>query len=124
MLAKQLCGQLAVLIMVISAMALLPEDLEDQSLTIHSLQEDCTSRCPELDFNQNRTDDVSSEVGCGVRCKIDQCEKGCGAWEQALETSCQTTCNGTQELLPPKELYCVLGCHDALNRYFQQLKGM
>jgi len=31
--------------------------------------------------------------------------------------------NGTQELLPPKELYCVLGCHDALNRYFQQLKG-
>lgn len=32
--------------------------------------------------------------------------------------------NGTQELLPPKELYCVLGCHDALNRYFQQLKGI
>lgn len=31
--------------------------------------------------------------------------------------------NGTQELLPPKELYCVLGCHDALNRYFQRLKG-
>ncbi|OAD52465.1 Proto-oncogene tyrosine-protein kinase ROS [Eufriesea mexicana] len=52
---------------------------------------------------KNRTDDSSSEVGCGVRCKIDQ--------------------NGTQELLPPKELYCVLGCHDALNRYFQQLKA-
>ncbi|XP_016769860.2 proto-oncogene tyrosine-protein kinase ROS isoform X5 [Apis mellifera] len=71
----------------------------------------------------NRTDDSSSEVGCGVRCKIDQCTKGCGAWQRALDTSCQAVCNGTQELLPPKELYCVLGCHDALNRYFQQLKA-
>ncbi|XP_036141230.1 proto-oncogene tyrosine-protein kinase ROS isoform X3 [Monomorium pharaonis] len=51
------------------------------------------------------------------------CTKGCEAWEQALETSCQAVCNGTQELLPPKELYCVLGCHDALNRYFQRLKA-
>ncbi|XP_029680164.1 proto-oncogene tyrosine-protein kinase ROS-like isoform X3 [Formica exsecta] len=72
---------------------------------------------------QNRTDDLSSEVGCGVKCKIDQCTKGCEAWERALDTSCQAVCNGTQELLPPKELYCVLGCHDALNRYFQQLKA-
>nr|KAF7435297.1 hypothetical protein H0235_003488 [Vespula pensylvanica] len=70
----------------------------------------------------NRTEDSSPEVGCGVRCKVEQCTKGCEAWAQALDMSCQTVCNGTQELLPPKELYCVLGCHDALNRYFQQLK--
>ncbi|TGZ47305.1 Uncharacterized protein DBV15_04203 [Temnothorax longispinosus] len=60
--------------------------------------------------------------------RLMNCTKGCEAWEQALDTSCQAVCsdvcsqNGTQELLPPKELYCVLGCHDALNRYFQQLK--
>ncbi|KAL2717170.1 proto-oncogene tyrosine-protein kinase ROS isoform X4 [Vespula squamosa] len=88
-----------------------------------SLQEECSSKCPNLDLNQNRTEDSSPEVGCGVRCKVEQCTKGCEAWAQALDMSCQTVCNGTQELLPPKELYCVLGCHDALNRYFQQLKA-
>lgn len=31
--------------------------------------------------------------------------------------------NGTQELLLPKELYCVMGCNDAVNLYFQRLKG-
>ncbi|XP_034935442.1 proto-oncogene tyrosine-protein kinase ROS isoform X2 [Chelonus insularis] len=123
MLSKRLCALLKVLALVTSISALLPEDLEEQPPTTGSLLEDCASRCPDLDFNQNRTDDISLEVGCGVRCKIDQCEKGCTAWEQALETSCQSICNGTQELLPPKELYCVLGCHDALNRYFQQLKA-
>ncbi|KAF7408292.1 hypothetical protein HZH66_002829 [Vespula vulgaris] len=87
-----------------------------------SLQKECSSKCPNLDLNQNRTEDSSPEVGCGVRCKVEQCTKGCEAWAQALDMSCQTVCNGTQELLPPKELYCVLGCHDALNRYFQQLK--
>ncbi|XP_015109279.1 proto-oncogene tyrosine-protein kinase ROS [Diachasma alloeum] len=123
MLGKGLCVILKVLLLARSALALLPEGLEDQSIIIGNLQDDCAARCPDLDLTQNRTDDASTEVGCGVRCKIDQCTKGCAAWEQALETSCQTICNGTQELLPPKELYCVLGCHDALNRYFQQLKA-
>ena len=31
--------------------------------------------------------------------------------------------NGTQELLLPRELYCVMGCNDAVNLYFQRLKG-
>nr|XP_012141859.1 PREDICTED: proto-oncogene tyrosine-protein kinase ROS isoform X2 [Megachile rotundata] len=122
MLAKGLCVILKVLALAGSVSAFLPEDLEDRTVPAN-LQEECASKCPDLDLNQNRTDDLSSEVGCGVRCKIDQCTKGCGAWQRALDTSCQAVCNGTQELLPPKELYCVLGCHDALNRYFQQLKA-
>ncbi|XP_077261634.1 receptor protein-tyrosine kinase sevenless isoform X2 [Temnothorax americanus] len=124
MLGTGLCFLLKVLVLAGAAVAVLPdEDLEDRVvLPPTTLQEKCAYKCPDLDFTQNRTDDLSSEVGCGVRCKIDQCTKGCEAWEQALDTSCQAVCNGTQELLPPKELYCVLGCHDALNRYFQQLK--
>ncbi|XP_033362153.1 proto-oncogene tyrosine-protein kinase ROS isoform X1 [Bombus vosnesenskii] len=122
MLATGLCAFLKVLAMAGSVSALLPEDFEDPAAPAN-LQEECASKCPDLDLNQNRTDDSSSEVGCGIRCKIDQCTKGCGAWQRALDTSCQAVCNGTQELLPPKELYCVLGCHDALNRYFQQLKA-
>ncbi|XP_023290821.1 proto-oncogene tyrosine-protein kinase ROS isoform X2 [Orussus abietinus] len=122
MLGKVLYALLKVLVLAGSVISLLPEDLEERTPP-GSLQEECASRCPDLDLNQNRTDDNSSEVGCGVRCKIEQCTKGCAAWQQALETSCQAVCNGTQELLSPKELYCVLGCHDALNRYFQQLKA-
>ncbi|XP_076178506.1 receptor protein-tyrosine kinase sevenless isoform X1 [Ptiloglossa arizonensis] len=122
MLATGLCVFLKVLALAGSVSTLLPEDFEDRAAPAN-LQEECASKCPDLDLNQNRTDDSSSEVGCGVRCKIDQCTKGCGAWQRALDTSCQAVCNGTQELLPPKELYCVLGCHDALNRYFQQLKA-
>ncbi|XP_015429752.1 PREDICTED: proto-oncogene tyrosine-protein kinase ROS [Dufourea novaeangliae] len=122
MLATGLCVFLKVLALAGSVSALLPEDFEERAAPAN-LQEECASKCPDLDLNQNRTDDSSSEVGCGVRCKIDQCTKGCEAWQQALDTSCQAVCNGTQELLPPKELYCVLGCHDALNRYFQQLKA-
>ncbi|XP_032680151.1 proto-oncogene tyrosine-protein kinase ROS isoform X3 [Odontomachus brunneus] len=112
---------LKVLVLAGVVVAFLPDD--DENVVLASLQEECASKCPDLDLTQNRTDDASSEVGCGVRCKIDQCTKGCEAWQQALDTSCQAVCNGTQELLPPKELYCVLGCHDALNRYFQQLKA-
>ncbi|GLH07146.1 Protein sevenless [Gryllus bimaculatus] len=47
------------------------------------------------------------------------------SWHKALEfqnTSCQSVCNGTQDPLPPKEFYCIMGCNDALNRYFQKLK--
>ncbi|XP_076297885.1 receptor protein-tyrosine kinase sevenless isoform X2 [Lasioglossum baleicum] len=122
MLATGLCVFLKVLALAGSVSALLPDDYEDRVAPVN-LQEECASKCPDLDLNQNRTDDSISEGGCGVRCKIDQCTKGCGAWQRALDTSCQAVCNGTQELLPPKELYCVLGCHDALNRYFQQLKA-
>ncbi|XP_014249043.1 proto-oncogene tyrosine-protein kinase ROS [Cimex lectularius] len=80
--------------------------------------EQCKLHCP----LQNRTRDIHYEVGCSPDCKIAQCLKGCTLWEKALEASCQTVCNGTQELLPPKELYCVMGCNDALNRYLQKLK--
>lgn len=31
--------------------------------------------------------------------------------------------NGTQDLLPPKQLYCIMGCNYAVSRYLQILKG-
>ncbi|XP_025159700.1 proto-oncogene tyrosine-protein kinase ROS isoform X2 [Harpegnathos saltator] len=119
MLGTGLCALLKVLVLAGVVAAFLPDD--DENIVLDSLEEECASKCPDL--TQNRTDDASSEVECGVRCKIEQCMKGCDAWQQALDTSCQAVCNGTQERLPPKELYCVLGCNDALNRYFQQLRA-
>lgn len=41
---------------------------------------------------------------------------------QIFSTYCDFQ-NGTQELLPLKELYCVMGCNDAVNRYFHELQG-
>uniref|UniRef100_A0A0C9RNX0 Uncharacterized protein n=1 Tax=Fopius arisanus TaxID=64838 RepID=A0A0C9RNX0_9HYME len=72
MLGKGLCVLVKVLLLAPSAYALLPEGLEDQSAIVGSLEDDCAARCPDLDLTQNRTDDISTEVGCGVRCKIDQ----------------------------------------------------
>ncbi|XP_014608086.1 PREDICTED: proto-oncogene tyrosine-protein kinase ROS isoform X1 [Polistes canadensis] len=119
-------GLLWILLMVLvhagSVGTLLTENIEDWDDPT-SFQKQCSAKCPELDLNQFHTEDSSPEVGCGVRCKTEQCTRGCEAWQQALETSCQTVCNGTQELLPPKQLYCVLGCHDAMNRYAQQYKA-
>ncbi|GLH07148.1 Tyrosine-protein kinase receptor [Gryllus bimaculatus] len=61
-------------------------------------QEQCAQRCP----FQNKTEEGDFDIGCGNECKIEQ--------------------NGTQDPLPPKEFYCIMGCNDALNRYFQKLK--
>ncbi|XP_071649102.1 proto-oncogene tyrosine-protein kinase ROS isoform X3 [Temnothorax longispinosus] len=73
MLGTGLCFLLKVLVLAGAAVAVLPEDLEDRVvLPPTTLQEKCAYKCPDLDFTQNRTDDLSSEVGCGVRCKIDQ----------------------------------------------------
>ncbi|XP_043492014.1 proto-oncogene tyrosine-protein kinase ROS isoform X2 [Polistes fuscatus] len=113
---------LMVLVLAGSVATLLTESIEDWDDST-SFQKQCSAKCPDLDLNQFHTEDSSPEVGCGVRCKIEQCTRGCEAWQQALETSCQTVCNGTRELLPPKQLYCVLGCHDAMNRYAQQYKA-
>ncbi|KAK1127404.1 hypothetical protein K0M31_003943 [Melipona bicolor] len=71
MLGTRLCVFLKVLALAGSVSALLPEDFEDRAAPAN-LQEECASKCPDLDLNQNRTDDSSSEVGCGIRCKIDQ----------------------------------------------------
>ncbi|XP_055681919.1 protein sevenless isoform X2 [Lutzomyia longipalpis] len=84
------------------------------------IQEQCIHKCPE----QNRTNSEHLDIGCNGDCYINHCILGCRLWEQALESSCQTVCNKTdQELLEPKELYCVVGCNDALNRYFKWVKA-
>ncbi|OXU31361.1 hypothetical protein TSAR_014934 [Trichomalopsis sarcophagae] len=80
----------------------------------------CVSACAEHD--QDDADDATSEVGCLSRCRIDHCSEGCVSWEQALASSCQEVCNATQRLLSVKELYCTIGCQNALSRYYQQLR--
>ncbi|GLH07147.1 Tyrosine-protein kinase receptor [Gryllus bimaculatus] len=75
-------------------------------------QEQCAQRCPfQVSLStsyvfkkaiRNKTEEGDFDIGCGNECKIEQ--------------------NGTQDPLPPKEFYCIMGCNDALNRYFQKLK--
>jgi hypothetical protein len=40
-----------------------------------------------------------------------------------LNSSCQQVCNGPMDRLTPKALYCVMGCNDAMTKYFSQLKS-
>ncbi|XP_058444154.1 protein sevenless isoform X2 [Malaya genurostris] len=96
-------------------------ELEDDYLVAtNELEQQCIHRCPD----QNRTGfNEHIDVSCGSDCYLTQCAVGCRLWELGLESSCQNVCNKTdQELLEPKELYCVMGCNDALNRYFRWLK--
>lgn len=51
MLATGLCAFLKVLALAASVSALLPEDLEDRSAPAN-LQEECASKCPDLDLTQ------------------------------------------------------------------------
>lgn len=51
MLAKGLCVFLKVLALAGSVSAFLPEDLDDRA-TPANLQEECASKCPDLDLNQ------------------------------------------------------------------------
>ncbi|XP_046600630.1 proto-oncogene tyrosine-protein kinase ROS isoform X2 [Neodiprion lecontei] len=120
MVGLRICVLIRLWALIPGLVGLLPEDFDVGSPT--SFEQDCIAWCRDLDVNQSRTDEVNSEVGCGANCRLDKCTIGCAAWELALETNCQAVCNVTQELLPPKQLYCVLGCQDAVNRYFQQLK--
>ncbi|KAK4881780.1 hypothetical protein RN001_005099 [Aquatica leii] len=83
------------------------------------VEHNCIKKCP----LQNRTDEGHYELDCGYECSISKCVEGCKLWKRALESSCQTVCNGTLEPLSSKELYCVMSCNDALTRYFNQLKA-
>lgn len=51
MLGTGLCFLLRVLVLAGAAVALLPEDLEDSAVPA-SLQEECASKCPNLDLTQ------------------------------------------------------------------------
>lgn len=53
MLGTGLCGLLKVLVLAGAVIALLPEDLEDRTVPA-SLQEECASKCPNLDLTQVR----------------------------------------------------------------------
>ncbi|XP_065076468.1 proto-oncogene tyrosine-protein kinase ROS isoform X3 [Ochlerotatus camptorhynchus] len=112
---------LIVLTVVVGVRALTEVELEDDYLVAtKEFEQQCIHRCPD----QNRTGfNEHIDVSCGSDCYITQCGVGCRLWELALETSCQNVCNKTdQELFEPKELYCVMGCNDALQRYFKWLK--
>ncbi|XP_026748879.2 proto-oncogene tyrosine-protein kinase ROS isoform X1 [Galleria mellonella] len=80
----------------------------------------CNEKCP----FQNRTGDGHFDVSCGSNCSVQQCSVGCGLWREGLEKSCQTVCNVTSETTISRELYCVMGCNEALNTYFQKLREL
>ncbi|CAG9837984.1 unnamed protein product [Diabrotica balteata] len=52
------------------------------------------------------------------------CVKGCKLWKKALTSTCRETCNATTERPNPKELYCVIGCNDAVTKYFSNLRKL
>ncbi|XP_060523893.1 proto-oncogene tyrosine-protein kinase ROS isoform X2 [Cylas formicarius] len=79
----------------------------------------CVQHCP----LQNRTDVGHYEYACDYKCNIDQCAKGCKLWRKALTSSCQRICNGTSNRLTSRELYCVMGCNDAIAKYFSELRS-
>lgn len=51
MFGRKLCVLLKVLALAGAAVALLPEDLEDRAASAN-LQEECASKCPDLDLTQ------------------------------------------------------------------------
>ncbi|XP_053604338.1 proto-oncogene tyrosine-protein kinase ROS isoform X2 [Plodia interpunctella] len=80
----------------------------------------CNEKCP----FQNRTGEGHFDVNCGSACSVQQCTLGCSLWREGLEKSCQTVCNVTSETSISRELYCVMGCNEALNTYFQKLREL
>ncbi|CAB3226870.1 unnamed protein product [Arctia plantaginis] len=80
----------------------------------------CYEKCP----FQNRTGDGHFDVSCGSECSVQQCKLGCSLWQAGLENTCQIVCNVTSETVFSRELYCVMGCNEALNTYFQKLREL
>ncbi|XP_074032211.1 receptor protein-tyrosine kinase sevenless isoform X2 [Leptinotarsa decemlineata] len=78
----------------------------------------CIQNCP----FQNRTDNGHYGYACDHNCNSDQCTSGCRLWKKALSNSCQEACNGTTDRLISKELYCIMGCNDAITKYFSKLR--
>ncbi|XP_044258516.1 proto-oncogene tyrosine-protein kinase ROS isoform X1 [Tribolium madens] len=85
----------------------------------HQVEYQCIQHCP----LQNRTDAGHYDYACDYGCNINQCNKGCKLWRRALNSSCPKVCNGPMDRLTPKALYCVMGCNDAMTKYFNQLKS-
>ncbi|CAK1585368.1 unnamed protein product [Parnassius mnemosyne] len=80
----------------------------------------CNEKCP----FQNRTTDGHFDVNCGLDCSVQQCTLGCSLWQQGLMNSCQIVCNVTSETVFSRELYCVMGCNEALNTYYQKIREL
>ncbi|CAH1131270.1 unnamed protein product [Ceutorhynchus assimilis] len=84
------------------------------------VEDQCVQQCP----SQNRTDLGHFDYACDYDCSINQCSKGCTLWKDALSSSCQKVCNGTTDRLSHRELYCVIGCNDAIGKYFGQVRSL
>ncbi|XP_014223646.1 proto-oncogene tyrosine-protein kinase ROS [Trichogramma pretiosum] len=67
-------------------------------------------------------DDADFDVDCDFRCRIDHCSNGCNLWERAIDSSCQEVCNATKQLVSTKELYCSVGCQNALSQHYQLIR--
>ncbi|XP_038214357.1 proto-oncogene tyrosine-protein kinase ROS [Zerene cesonia] len=96
----------------------------DYSSITEKFGAEAVSRCNEKCPFQNRTGETHFDVNCGSDCSVQQCRIGCGLWLEGLEISCQTACNVTSEMALSRELYCVMGCNEALNTYFQMIRDL
>lgn len=52
LLIKRICLLVVLVLAVNITKALLPDDFEEHQFTGDNLQQECASRCPDLDFNQ------------------------------------------------------------------------
>ncbi|XP_066156235.1 proto-oncogene tyrosine-protein kinase ROS isoform X1 [Euwallacea fornicatus] len=92
----------------------------DYATVEREVEAQCVQHCP----LQNRTDSGRLDYTCEYDCNIVQCNKGCSVWMVALSSSCQRACNGTSDRLSQRELYCVIGCNEAIGKYFGQIRTL
>ncbi|XP_017769031.1 PREDICTED: proto-oncogene tyrosine-protein kinase ROS isoform X2 [Nicrophorus vespilloides] len=105
-----------VVVVVITVVVPTSSALANTSLQDEDVEDHCVQTCR----MQNHTDGHCDDA-CGGTAL---CEEGCTLWRPALDGSCQSVCqNGsTDGILSSKELYCIIGCNNAVTRYYFQLR--
>ncbi|KAG7298948.1 hypothetical protein JYU34_017414 [Plutella xylostella] len=106
------------------ALSAWPIGCSDYSAIAETFGAEAVARCNEKCPFQNRTGVSHFDLTCGYDCSMQQCTLGCSLWKRGLETSCQASCNVTSETVVSRELYCVMGCNEALNSYYQKLREL
>ncbi|XP_025412408.1 proto-oncogene tyrosine-protein kinase ROS isoform X3 [Sipha flava] len=80
---------------------------------------ECTERCG----LQNETN-KHGELICGADCVVNQCNKGCALWNEALSSNCSKVCDKLNaNYITQSKLYCIAGCNNAITLYFQQIQS-
>lgn len=98
--------------------------LESVSVVVdyNDLDREVEKQCIEHCHLQNQTDGTRLDYNCNNECNTEQCSKGCVVWKDSLTSSCHRACNGTSDRLSHRELHCVIGCNDAIGKYFARVR--